>query len=113
MLVVDSLAFKIWLVIFSDNAQIHAMILNKLLFSIPKRTFQVNRYISRGNFKTKIYEMDGPPPLTFKIDSSEFKSILSDDLLDLYRVFTKHNYQLRINGGAVRAVLCCLYRCII
>ena len=40
-----------------------------------------------------------------KIESPEFKSVLTDELLKLDEIFKKNKYELRIAGGAVRDLL--------
>lgn len=44
-------------------------------------------------------------PVIMKIDSPEFKSIFTNELISLIDLFDKHNYQIRIAGGAVRDIL--------
>lgn len=46
-----------------------------------------------------------PNPIVTKIDSLEFHSIFSKHLNDLIKLFEKHNYELRIAGGAVRYII--------
>ncbi len=41
----------------------------------------------------------------YKLETHLFKKILSDELLQLAELFKKHNYELRIAGGAVRDLL--------
>lgn len=41
-------------------------------------------------------------PIVTKIDTLEFKSTFNQNLVDLIALFDKHNYELRIAGGAVR-----------
>ena len=74
-------------------------ILSRTAITIAHRNLSNRAFVA-----TKKVNMDGPPPRTFKIESKEFKSILSEDLLELSRVFVKHDYQLRIAGGAVSRV---------
>lgn len=40
-----------------------------------------------------------------KLDSPEFKSIWTPELTFLFELFKKHNYEMRIAGGAVRDLL--------
>uniref|UniRef100_A0A1I8PR30 Poly A polymerase head domain-containing protein n=1 Tax=Stomoxys calcitrans TaxID=35570 RepID=A0A1I8PR30_STOCA len=59
-------------------------------------------------FKAKIQgvpEKMRDNPILKKIDSPEFKSIFSEELLTLVDIFKKYNYELRIAGGAVRDIL--------
>ncbi|XP_011860796.1 PREDICTED: CCA tRNA nucleotidyltransferase 1, mitochondrial isoform X2 [Vollenhovia emeryi] len=44
-------------------------------------------------------------PVVTKLDSPEFRSIFSPELQILAGLFRKHNYELRIAGGAVRDIL--------
>lgn len=41
-------------------------------------------------------------PIVFTLDSQEFKSIFTTEVLDLKSIFDKYNYEIRIAGGAVR-----------
>ena len=40
-----------------------------------------------------------------KIDSPQFKAVLSEDLLNLVKVFEENGFEIRIVGGAVRDIL--------
>ncbi|KAF2895811.1 hypothetical protein ILUMI_10377 [Ignelater luminosus] len=44
-------------------------------------------------------------PVIMKLDSPEFKSIFTEELLSLVSVFKKYGYELRVAGGAVRDLL--------
>ncbi|XP_061396976.1 CCA tRNA nucleotidyltransferase 1, mitochondrial [Musca vetustissima] len=44
-------------------------------------------------------------PIVKKIDTPEFRSIFTEELKTLVELFKKHNYELRIAGGAVRDIL--------
>lgn len=46
-----------------------------------------------------------PNPNIYKINSNEFKSIITDELKELFKIFDKNNYELRIAGGAVRDLI--------
>lgn len=41
-------------------------------------------------------------PVIAKLDTPAFKSIFTEEVKDLVSVFKKHNFELRIAGGAVR-----------
>ena len=41
-------------------------------------------------------------PIVKKLDTPEFKSIFTQELMELITLFKKHNHELRIAGGAVR-----------
>lgn len=41
-------------------------------------------------------------PVIKTLDTPQFKSILRKNVLDLVAAFEKHNYEIRIAGGAVR-----------
>lgn len=41
-------------------------------------------------------------PVVIKLDTPEFKSIFTPELNDLYALFKKYKYEIRIAGGAVR-----------
>ena len=42
---------------------------------------------------------------TTKIDTPEFQALFTQELNDLVALFRKHNYEIRIAGGAVRDLL--------
>lgn len=42
------------------------------------------------------------PPVVTKLDSPEFKSIFTPEVLALKELFDKYQYEIRIAGGAVR-----------
>jgi len=44
-------------------------------------------------------------PVVMKLDSPEFRSVFTPELQTLASLFKKHNYELRIAGGAVRDIL--------
>lgn len=48
-------------------------------------------------------------PIVFKLDTPEFKSIFNEELVDLIDLFKKHDYELRVAGGAVRDILLKIY----
>lgn len=48
-------------------------------------------------------------PIVLKLDTPEFKSIFNEELVDLSDLFKKHNYELRVAGGAVRDILLKIY----
>ncbi|XP_073827719.1 CCA tRNA nucleotidyltransferase 1, mitochondrial [Musca autumnalis] len=59
-------------------------------------------------FKVKIQgvpEKMRENPIVKKIDTPEFRSIFTEELETLVDLFKKHNYELRIAGGAVRDIL--------
>lgn len=41
-------------------------------------------------------------PVIMTLDTPQFKSIFTENLIKLYDIFQKHNYEIRIAGGAVR-----------
>lgn len=43
-------------------------------------------------------------PVVLKLDSPEFKSIFSQEVDDLKKLFDKYGFEIRIAGGAVRLV---------
>lgn len=44
-------------------------------------------------------------PVIMKLETPEFKSIFTDELVTLLDLFGKHNYEIRIAGGAVRDLI--------
>lgn len=44
-------------------------------------------------------------PVVVKLDNELFRSIFTDELNHLVEVFKKHNYEIRVAGGAVRDLL--------
>ncbi|KAG7297902.1 hypothetical protein JYU34_018657 [Plutella xylostella] len=44
-------------------------------------------------------------PIVTKLDSSEFKSLFTKEVMDLKSLFDKYQYEIRIAGGAVRDLL--------
>ncbi|GBP24287.1 CCA tRNA nucleotidyltransferase 1, mitochondrial [Eumeta japonica] len=44
-------------------------------------------------------------PIVLVLDTPEFKSIFTDEVIELKKMFDKYNYELRIAGGAVRDLL--------
>lgn len=44
-------------------------------------------------------------PVVTKLDSPEFKSIFSQEVDDLKKMFDKYGFEIRIAGGAVRFVM--------
>ncbi|XP_045453042.1 CCA tRNA nucleotidyltransferase 1, mitochondrial [Melitaea cinxia] len=44
-------------------------------------------------------------PVVVKLNTPEFQSIFTQEVLDLKRIFDKYNYEIRIAGGAVRDLL--------
>ena len=53
-------------------------------------------------FNKKYYSQNA---IKLKINSPEFHSILTKELLKLEKIFKENNYQLKIAGGAVRDLL--------
>lgn len=41
-------------------------------------------------------------PVITTLETPQFKTILRKNILDLVAIFQKHNYEIRIAGGAVR-----------
>lgn len=41
-------------------------------------------------------------PVVLKLNTPEFQSIFTQEVLDLKKIFDKYNYEIRIAGGAVR-----------
>lgn len=41
-------------------------------------------------------------PVIMRLDTPQFKSIFTDNLLKLHEIFQRYNYEIRIAGGAVR-----------
>lgn len=59
------------------------------------------------NVKSKYKQMEAnlkwrADPVIATLDTPQFKSILRKNILDLVALFQKHNYEIRIAGGAVR-----------
>ncbi|XP_065168476.1 CCA tRNA nucleotidyltransferase 1, mitochondrial [Atheta coriaria] len=84
-----------------------------LLLRIVTRSIFNNRIVS---YSTSIFQQNllkfrkmAPKhrenPIIKKLDSSEFKSIFTDELLKLSTIFDKYGYEIRIAGGAVRDLL--------
>ena len=46
--------------------------------------------------------------LLFKLTTPEFHSLFTPQLKKLFQLFQKHNYEIRIAGGAVRDLLTCI-----
>ncbi|XP_059053229.1 CCA tRNA nucleotidyltransferase 1, mitochondrial isoform X2 [Achroia grisella] len=44
-------------------------------------------------------------PIVTKLETSEFKSIFTQEVIDLKKLFDKYNYEIRLAGGAVRDLL--------
>ncbi|XP_068619123.1 CCA tRNA nucleotidyltransferase 1, mitochondrial isoform X2 [Battus philenor] len=44
-------------------------------------------------------------PIVMKLDTPEFKNLLTNEVLDLKKLFEKYHYEIRIAGGAVRDLL--------
>lgn len=44
-------------------------------------------------------------PVVTKLDDPLFKSIFTDEMNDLMKLFSKYNFEIRIAGGAVRDIL--------
>ncbi|XP_037876230.1 CCA tRNA nucleotidyltransferase 1, mitochondrial isoform X2 [Bombyx mori] len=44
-------------------------------------------------------------PIVIKVDSPEFKSIFTEEVIDLKKIFDKYKHEIRIAGGAVRDLL--------
>lgn len=44
-------------------------------------------------------------PVVLKLDNDLFRSIFTDELNDLVKIFNTYNYEIRIAGGAVRDLL--------
>lgn len=65
------------------------------------------RYNSSENVLSKYKKMEknlkwrANPVITI-LDTPEFKSVLTKNILDLVAIFQKYNYEIRIAGGAVR-----------
>lgn len=43
-------------------------------------------------------------PVILKLESAEFKNILTPEVTELKRLFDKYQYEIRVAGGAVRYV---------
>lgn len=41
-------------------------------------------------------------PVIMTLDTPQFKSIFTENLIKLHDIFERHNYEIRIAGGAVR-----------
>jgi hypothetical protein len=54
------------------------------------------------SFSKRFYSQDVKK---IKINSPEFHSILTEELLKLEKIFKENNYELKIAGGAVRDLL--------
>lgn len=66
----------------------------------------VNRLTSTVKSTKYRYPRTSPTMLrTIKIDTPEFHALFTPELKDLIALFEKHNYELRIAGGAVRDLL--------
>lgn len=57
----------------------------------------------------KRIKMEMPPsrdnPVIMKLESPEFRSLFTEELKTLMALFEKHNFEIRIAGGAVRDLL--------
>lgn len=56
------------------------------------------RFRSKTDMELKCREN----PIVVQLDTPEFKSIFTDEVLDLKKLFEKYQYEIRIAGGAVR-----------
>lgn len=65
--------------------------------------------LTETNFSLTRYYCDTKPVVpclkTMKLDTSEFRQLFTPELTCLIDMFRKHNYELRIAGGAVRDLL--------
>lgn len=76
----------------------------KLLFH--PNSFRNNFYFkNRLSCVNSICRFSTKDCFTMKLDTPEFKQILSDELKKLLSIFHKYNYEIRIAGGAVRDLL--------
>jgi hypothetical protein len=73
--------------------------------TILSKIIKIN--FSKINYKNIVYIQNSylSNAKTTKIESPEFKSVLTDELLKLDEIFKKNKYELRIAGGAVRDLL--------
>lgn len=74
---------------------------------VHKRYLYSNSEIKSVNVVSKYANMEKnlkwrANPVITVLDTPEFKSILTKNILDLVAIFTKYNYEIRIAGGAVR-----------
>ncbi|XP_075145524.1 CCA tRNA nucleotidyltransferase 1, mitochondrial [Haematobia irritans] len=92
------------------------MIINQKLVKLFNRQLlsfavQHRRYMAQQQTKEFKAKIQGVPekmrdnPAFKKIDSPEFRSIFTDELMTLVNIFKKYNHELRIAGGAVRDIL--------
>ncbi|XP_071569957.1 CCA tRNA nucleotidyltransferase 1, mitochondrial isoform X1 [Temnothorax nylanderi] len=72
------------------------------------RKFEITRTLHERVWR-KVRMDDAPSsradPVVIKLDSPEFRSVFTSELQSLAGLFKKHNYELRIAGGAVRDIL--------
>lgn len=66
---------------------------------------RLNRYTSIDNLRAMAVPISRPDPLIMKLDTPEFKSIFTNELVYLNDLFKQHGYELRVAGGAVRDLL--------
>ncbi|XP_013170490.1 PREDICTED: CCA tRNA nucleotidyltransferase 1, mitochondrial-like [Papilio xuthus] len=67
----------------------------------PAKILRTKRYRSKTDMELKCREN----PVVTQLDTPEFKSLFTDEVLDLKKLFEKYQYELRIAGGAVRDLL--------
>ncbi len=85
-----------------------ALILNKLINVFSKKTLLIKPILNKFNgihrlqstCLPEVYELRHLPTA-----SNLYSRILSNDLKNLVSLFTKHKFELRIAGGAVRDIL--------
>ena len=63
------------------------------------------RNVSRNNPQPVRYRAESKVLLTQKIDTPEYRAILTAPLLKLAEIFKKNQHEIRIAGGAVRDLL--------
>ncbi|XP_020298480.1 CCA tRNA nucleotidyltransferase 1, mitochondrial isoform X2 [Pseudomyrmex gracilis] len=76
--------------------------------SFNKRRYKVTAYDNWKKVRMADEQTLPSPrtnPIIVKLNSPEFRSIFTPELLTLANLFKKYNYELRIAGGAVRDIL--------
>lgn len=75
--------------------ELHRIIHNR--FQLKKLSLH-----ERLNVLRKMSPKHRESPIITKLDTPAFKSIFTDELNSFVSLFRKHNYEIRIAGGAVR-----------
>ena len=93
------------LVTLTFNNNFKASICSNLTYGIAAFKFQCRPIKTLNTSKIRYPKATAGMLRTTKIDRPEFHALFTTELNDLIALFRKHNYELRIAGGAVRDLL--------